>query len=304
MNVPVEPLDLLRCACCKGPLQRAEATLACIACAAGYPFVPELDCWDLRHAPRRRSGAASGTADPAPTTEAARARDGRWWRAVRSVHPELPCQGVVLRLDVADRTSTGDSNDAFRTSLRLASSVEMARAFRHSGAGRPDAVVDPGFLPVASQRIDLLDASILGGSLAELDRRLAEAHRVLAPRGHAYLTGRARGTSFGVADLAARSSFGSGVAWIPPGLGALPGEEAAAALHRRMQAWVGFEYTLGRGIQAPRPALLRRWLVRVRRDRELVCWRTRAGESDWKSTPSDEPMIFGRFHFPAPTPST
>lgn len=304
MNLPVEPLDLLRCPCCKGALTRGDATLACAACATGYPFVPDLACWDLRPAPRLRSDVAGGAADRAPTIEAARARDGRWWRAVRFAHAELPRQGVLLRLDLPDPTEADGSNDLFRTSLRLVSSVEVARGFRHSGSTRPDALVDSGLLPVASQRIDLLDANILGAPRADLERRLAEVHRVLAPSGHAYLTGRARWTSFGVADLAARSSFGSGVAWIPPGLGTLPGEEAAAALHRRMQAWVGFEYTLGRGIQAPRPAFLRRWLVRLRRDRELVCWRTRGAESDWKSTPSDEPMIFGRFHFPAPTPST
>lgn len=235
------------------------------------------------------------------TRSSARQRQDRLWRALSSVSSEIPRQGLVVRIDVlgGERLS-----DEFRHEAQLVTSVgaAIARQADVDQATAPLALVDPCFLPVLSQCVDLVDAELLDAPPADLETRLAEIHRVLAASGRAYLTGRSRSAALELADLAARASFADGFGWADGGPRARS-RVRMAAVHRHVQAWVGFEYTLGRGISAPRPSFIGRWLGRLRRERELVCWRTRPGTEDWKLPPSDEPMVFGRFHFPASAPT-
>lgn len=306
VSLSADLLEVLRCPACKGPLSADRTLLACPACRAGYGWSTALGCWDLR------PSAAPVSTDPGPRrlpgavdSQTASRRGARLWRALRASHSDLPRQGVALRIGGPSAAEPSDAADSFRHDLWLVTAAGHAAGAGSARRARaPTALVDPELLPIASQSIDLVDAAVLDVQPELLTSRLAEVHRVLAPSGHAYLTGRSRGCALEGADVAARSSFGDGYAWIPAAVGALPGAAAVATVHRHLQSWVGFEYTLGRGIQARRPGWSRGWLVRIRRERELVCWRTRSAVADWKSTPSDEAMVFGRFHFPGPTSAT
>lgn len=291
-------LDLVRCPRCKGPLKLALATraLGCAPCCASHPWRADLGAWDLRvdvRDARTARGSVGGVA-------AGAAEAPRLWQALRAVHDALPRQGVIAWLDVdAPSARAGFAGD-FARSVSLATNPERLAAAAPAGHALV-ALVNADALPLASRSIDLVDGRLPDASTqAVLEAQLAEVHRVLASSGHAYFVFPRGGLPFASAECAARAAFADGYGWAPPGGGSTLGTERLAAMYRHAQMWLGFEYTLGRGIQRTRPAAITRLLGRLRAQRELVCWRARPDGDEWKRTPSHVPMVFGRFHFPEP----
>ncbi len=294
--IPVDS-ELVRCPQCKGTLTPAGGALRCAPCRTSHPWLAELEAWDLRGDLARAATARSSAASADAATRGDATHATRLWSALRAVHGELPRQGVVAWLDPADPRVPLGLEDSFARSVLLATSPARllgGTTSRHALV----ALVDPAALPLASGSIDLVDGSIAGTTEPALVAELAEIHRVLAPRGHAYLVQSRAGARVGAVECAARGAFAEGFGWVPPAGWAGPGGERLASFHRHLQMWLGFEYTLGRGIRRARPGTLTRWLRHASARRELVCWRTRPDRDEWKQTPSHVPMVFGRFHFP------
>jgi len=291
-------LELLRCPLCKGRLAPRGEHLDCPPCRRGFPVHRGIP--DLRVGDRNPTSLAGHAADPA----------ARMWLRIRQAHGELPRQGVALDAAMASPDLLAALGDGFRALLGLGASPEALATLRgelERSTRVPVTLVAASAeaLPVASEAIDLVvRVAALPREAGSLEGVLGEAHRVLAPRGHAYLRDPTRTSRAGALDRAARAAFADGYWLATMGSGSRAPRGTRFAVHRHVQAWLGFEYTLGRGIQTPSRSVLSMVLGRWRGAPELVAWRVRPERRDWKHTASDEAMTFGRFHFPEPAAST